>query len=309
MQEFVGKSNITVRIIADSINIQSGVRLTTFEFEYPRYIHSELMTHRVLSKNASSSRAVPLRTAIENIRNNPAWPVHFGKNQSGMQAREELSGTELVAAKGLWSRAMFAATEYAAQMADLNAHKQWAARILEPFQMMKVVVTGTDWANFLYLRNDHEAQPEFHELARLVQEAFDHNKPEFLAEREWHTPYVEQYRDSRGVLCYFDANGEELSLDDALKVSASCCAQVSYRKLDQTKEKAMEIYDKLFSGRKPHMSPTEHQATPMSPYNDGEPANWEHGITHMTKDYHLYSGNLREWIQYRQTLPRNVVQG
>jgi thymidylate synthase ThyX len=299
------KSNIKVRIIADSVSSESGIRLTTFEWEYPRFIHGEVMTHRMLSKNAASSRAVPLAKAVENVLANPAWPVHFGLNEPGMQSRQELAGTDLQAAKSIWSRAMHASTEYARALADLKAHKQWAARILEPFQMMKIVVSGTNWANFLWLRNDEEAQPEFQELARLVQEALDAHQPEMLDPGQWHTPYVGHKWIDDDTLHYIDENGDELTLDDALKISASCCAQVSYRKLDTSREKALEIYGKLFSGRKPHMSPTEHQGTPIKG-NVGE----EIGITHHSwVDDNLYSGNFCEWIQYRQTLPNNVRPG
>ena len=132
----------------------------------------------------------------------------------------------------------------------------------------------------------------------------DSHTPESLKDDQWHTPYVEHVWDGDN-LTYVDHNGDPLTLDDALKISASCCAQVSYRKLDQTKERALEIYGKLFSGRKPHMSPTEHQGTPI-PNNVGEGV----GITHHSwVDDSLYSGNFRDWIQYRQTLPLNCYRG
>ncbi len=307
--ELTGKSNIKVRVIADTaMSHEPDNRMTTFELEYPRFIHGEFMTHRMISKNAASSRAVPLKKAIENLLANPAWPVHFGKNQAGMQARQELVGDDLQAAKSIWSRAMFQANEYARSLADLEAHKQWAARIIEPFQMMKVVASGTDWANFLWLRDDEEAQPEFQELAHLIQRAFDEHEPAIVGRGEWHMPYV-YWEFIEGAQRFYDASGAELTTQDALKISASCCAQVSYRKLDTSKEKAIEIYEKLFSGRKPHMSPTEHQAMVPEEFVDCPIHSWPKGITHMTKDYSAYSGNLREWIQYRQLLPDNVYRG
>ena len=95
--------SIKVRIEKDSLG-PSGVRLTTFVLEYPRFIHSELMTHRVFSRNASSSRAIPVSKIIDNIENDIAMPVHWGKNQKGMQAREEHSEPEL--GKAIWKSAM-----------------------------------------------------------------------------------------------------------------------------------------------------------------------------------------------------------
>lgn len=87
-----------VKIISDSIS-PSGVRLTTFQLKYQRFVHSELMTHRVFSRNASSSRAIPISKMIEQVRNDPAIPVEWGKNQPGMQARENLSEDDQVKAK------------------------------------------------------------------------------------------------------------------------------------------------------------------------------------------------------------------
>src|SRR4051812_11787989 len=83
---------IKAEIIADSLN-PSGSRLTTFILEYPRFVHAELMTHRMFSKNAASSRAIPIEKMIQQVIDNPAMPVWWGKNQSGMQAKEELDDT------------------------------------------------------------------------------------------------------------------------------------------------------------------------------------------------------------------------
>ena len=87
-------SQIKAKIIADSVSAVNGKRITTFELEYPRFIHSELMTHRLFSRNAMSSRAVPIEKMIEQVRNNPAKPIHWGLNQPGMQAKKEVSGVD-----------------------------------------------------------------------------------------------------------------------------------------------------------------------------------------------------------------------
>ena len=77
-------TDITAKIIAHSVSPQ-GKEIITFELEYPRIIHSELMTHRLFSRNAASSRAIPVKTLIEMVRQDPAMPVRFGANQPGMQ--------------------------------------------------------------------------------------------------------------------------------------------------------------------------------------------------------------------------------
>lgn len=308
MIEVKGRNGIVARLIKDSISI-NGNRLSTFELEYPRIIHSEFMTHRMISKNASSSRAVPLGRAIQNILENPAFPVHWGAAQAGMQASNELTGDTLLRAQYLWGKGIEQSIALVKEFDEIGTHKQIAARWLETGQMIKVVASGTDWDNLLWLRNDDAAQPEFHELARCAQECFDKSVPELLHPGEFHLPYINTERNRSGKLIYVDPNGMSLTLEEAQKISASCAAQVSYRRLDDSKEKALEIFGKLFSGAKPHMSPTEHQGTPISDKNTAYPwtvSNWEDGITHARKDGTLCSGNFAGWIQYRQTLPQNV---
>lgn len=145
-------SNISAELIAYS-QAPNKQKIATFELEYPRFLHSELMTHRVFSRNAMSSRAVPIEKMIEQVRNYPATPIHWGKNQSGMQAKEELKGDELVEVKGEWFWAAKNVADSAEFMSELGAHKQVANRILEPFQTMKTVLTATEFENFFWLRN------------------------------------------------------------------------------------------------------------------------------------------------------------
>jgi hypothetical protein len=76
---------ITTKIIADSRSALDGSRLMTYELEYPRFIHAEVMTHRVFSRNAASSRAIPVHKMVDLVMDNPAMPIHWGKNQAGMQ--------------------------------------------------------------------------------------------------------------------------------------------------------------------------------------------------------------------------------
>ena len=54
----------TVKVIQDSVNT-SGSRLITYEIETYRYIWAEVLTHKMLNKNAQSSRAVPVNSEYE----------------------------------------------------------------------------------------------------------------------------------------------------------------------------------------------------------------------------------------------------
>ena len=259
---------LQAKIIADSSF--EGERLTTFEVEFHRFILPELNTHRVFSRNYQSSRAVPVKSLIEQVRDNPAIPVHWGKNQPGMVADKELSGLDLDSAMSRWN----GAAEDAAYHADLlnkdGAHKQIVNRLLEPFMWTRGVITATEdgFNSFFKLRCHPAAQPEIQALAYLMKDAFDASTPIELKPGEWHLPYIEWNVDCDGQ--YF--TGDDITtLEEAIKVSTSCVAQVSYRKLDDSVEKARKIYDMLnlpakglFSKNPPHFSPAEHCAMALA---------------------------------------------
>lgn len=309
-----GKEGISASIIADSTTV-SGTRLTTFEFVFPRIILAEVNTHRMLSKNAASTRAVPVDAIIAMVEESPAMMVHWGSNNPGMSSKQELKDLRLESAKLTWKAAAKSAINFVKVLTDkvgINGHKQWAGRILEPFTMTKQVISGTEWANFFWLRNHPDAQPEFAELARCANSAMSLSLPKTLRAGEWHLPYV-QFKDGY----YYTDEDAILSLEDAKKISVSACAQVSYRKLDDTLEKANKIFGMLNIGstEKPcHASPLEHQATPMAPVSYEKYINlntntftWEQGITHARRDGSLWSGNFKDWIQYRQLVPGEAV--
>lgn len=287
---------ITSKIIADSTYREA--RITTFELEYPRFIHSEFMTHRMFSRNCASSRAIPIGTVLKNIKDNPATPIHWGKNEPGMQANTEIQGNSLTSAKSLWNRAMSQSLMYAAELGNLGVHKQIVNRITEPYQHMKTVVTATEWDNWFELRNHKDAQPEIHELAFIMAIAMRNSNPVELELGQWHIPYVTRLTGSDHQH-YIDSEEKELTLEQALQISASCCAQVSYRKTDDSIDKATNVYRKLVGMNPKHSSPFEHQATPID-YEDAEV--WLPGVTHLDKEGAQWSGNFKHWIQYRQVM-------
>ena len=298
-------SQITAKIIADSYSAINGKRITTFELVYPRFIHSELMTHRLFSRNAMSSRAVPIEKMITQVENDPATPAHWGKNQSGMQAKEELNGYELDIVQALWKDAANEIAYNAKQMSAQGAHKQIVNRILEPFQLMKAVLTSTEYDNFFWLRKHEDAQPEIKELAERMYEQLEWNKllTVELDAGDWHTPYYEGG---------YWLKESETSLEDALAISSSCCAQVSYRLLDDSIEKARKVYQRLVESTPVHASPFEHCASPMR-FDIMTASNlfklggrWEKGVTHADREGSFWSGNLKSWIQYRQLIDGNV---
>lgn len=291
---------ITAKILADSLS-PGGIRMTTFEIEYPRFILAELNTHRMLSKNSASSRAIPVKTMLKHVTENPAMPVYWGKNQSGMQAKEQLDDSAIREAKYIWAKAREDAVHWATILADrIGLHKQLANRVTEPWMLMKTVISGTEWANFWWLRAHADAQPEIHQLANVMLAEYTSSIPQELEPGEWHVPYINTSRNpNSGTIVYTDNNGNSISAEEAKIISASCCAQVSYRKNDDTLEKAKKIFQQLIESQPCHASPVEHQATPMN----SNAETWEPGTTHLDSNGDLWSGNLRGWIQHRKLIP------
>lgn len=241
--------SISAKVITDSLS-PDGVRLTTVQLTYPRFIHSEVMTHRVFSRNAASSRAIPIGKMIDQVLMDPAMPVSWGKNMPGMQAKEELDPSTRAEAMAIWLNARRSAATYAEQMMNLRVHKQIVNRLLEPFQEMKTIVTATEWTNFYNLRRHPDAQPEIKALADEMWVAMENSKPVQLNYGEWHAPYC-------------DVSDRSADLNLLKKWATARCARVSYLTHDQKKPdpaKDETLHDRLLESG--HFSPFEHIATP-----------------------------------------------
>jgi hypothetical protein len=306
----IEQDGISVKIIQDSINV-SGNRMVTMELEYPRFIHSEILTHRILSKNASSSRAIPVKTLHDHIVEHPAMPVYFGKNEPGMVAKVELDQRNIDTTKAVWKSSMISAIHYSSILYDLGNHKQVANRLVEPYMTMKTLMSGTEWVNLIWLRDHPDAQPEFALLAKLIRISMENSVPVKLKPGQWHLPYVTtKLEPLSGTQTFWADKNTEIDLDQARKISASCCAQVSYRRLDDSIERANKIFDMLNLGRTDvpnHASPAEHQACAMWFDEPTLEANrWPIGYTHIDRDGNYWSGNLKGWVQYRKMIPNEA---
>lgn len=275
--------------------------VVTFLLRYPRFIHAEVMTHRLFSRNASSSRAIPVSRLIEDVMRDPAMPIHWGKNQRGMQADEELSEGVIVghmemdggdedryydAPQDAWLAARNRAVEVAKGFDRAGYHKQVVNRIIEPFTHINVVVTATNYSNFFALRRHPDAQPEIKALADAMWVALQASTPVVLQPGEWHVPFV------------LDAERANAPTDDPIKASVARCARTSYMTHDgRTPEMSedLALYDRLVGGVPLHASPAEHQASPDTMFYSG--------INTMMWAEEQRSGNFDPgWIQFRKTL-------
>jgi thymidylate synthase ThyX len=263
-------------ILADSLS-PCGARLSTLELTYARMVHSELLTHRMLSRNAASSRAIPVARLIEQVRTNPFIPSTWGSNQAGMQAGAPLSGKAAEMAETQWLAARNDAIYHAEGLAARGVHKQLVNRLLEPFQWYTAIVSATEWSNFLALRCHPDAQPEIQRIAMLVREALAASTPAPVGFGEWHLPLTPDLVHLR----------EEFGVQDIKRISAGRCARVSYltHHGERDPRADIELCDRLIASG--HLSPLEHVATPGH----------EAGAMY---------GNFRGWAQMRTAVPHEA---
>lgn len=294
--------------------------LITVQIDTPKFIVSQINTHRYLSRNYQSSRAMPVLKQMEQIKEAPFMPVYYGTAQKGMVAGEELDGWKLLAAKGTiytLSRISLLAVKC---MQKLGVSKEIANRYLEPWMVTRGIITATrkDWEAFFKLRLNYDSQPEIRVLAQCIKDGIEDSTPFELNVGEWHVPFFEYRRDDNGVLKYvcthipsfaldFDINpGEvvarkETTIRDIVRKGTAACGQVSYRTLDLSSKKTDRVYKMLnlpengvWPEEPPHFSAAEHCAMATDACSQDEYSLW--GLN--------YSGNFHttDYIQYRKML-------
>ena len=282
------------KILKDSMS-PDNVRLTTFEITYPRFVHSELMTHRIFSRNSASSRALPISKVIERVKTNPVLPVWWGKNQSGMQAYEEFNSSDQSELIERWLYARDNAVKDAEILLHRGVHKQLVNRLLEPWMWITVLVTATEWQNFFALRAHPDAQPEIRKIAEMMKELYEKNAHlcDHLKYNEWHLPLTNPL-EPKALLA------EGFTIEQIKKISAGRSARVSYLTHDGKRDPMadIELCDRLrVSG---HMSPLEHVARPMTK----KEIKLYSSKAHKLQTNKLpFCGNFCGWVQFRKEIP------
>jgi thymidylate synthase ThyX len=265
-----GHNQITAEVIADSVN-PSGDRLTTFVLQFPRIVLAEFNTHRAVSRNSASSRAIPFKKMLEKVNAAPFVPIAFQKEHTGMQGSEYMEGEELKEAVRTWLEARDKAVEGALKLSELKVTKQLSNRVLEPFLYHTVIGTATNWENFFALRAHEAAEIHISDLAYKMLGAYNSSSPKNLNYGEYHIPFGDRME-------------EGLNDEQKIKVATSRCARVSYDNFegDGSVEKDFALFDRLSTMG--HWSPFEHVAQ-VAPF-------WQKG----------QGGNLSDtWKQLRKT--------
>ena len=316
---------ISAKVIAHSRVDGDSSDLITLQLRYPRFIHAEAKTHRLiriddaeyeflqevsfmddenLSRNASSSRAIPVERMIQDVIDDPAMPVRWGANQPGMQdAGDHDALVELwqwysddenlgrLPPEKAWLRARDHAVEFARGFAKAGYHKQVVNRLLEPFGHISVVVTATEWDNFFALRCHPDADPTMRALAEAMLEAIQASTPRHIHSLEWHLPYIREEDYSEATFAFDIPQGFGRVKTTLAMISAARCARVSYLNHDGSApdiEKDLKLAQRLLESK--HMSPFEHQAqSDVRNHHSG----WENTKLH---------GNLCGWKQFRKMI-------
>ncbi len=237
------------RVVADSFY---KTRITTLEVTYPRFIHSEIMTHRDRARNAGSSRAIPNSVMLNAIITDPVIPIYWGANQKGMQTGNEIELRDRMEAERIWLDARDYCVAAAEKLSKLQVHKSLVNRLTEPWMWITVVMTATTWKNFFDQRCHPDAEIHFQKIAGMMKKSIEESKPEVLDKGEWHLPYIME---------------DEINFDlERVKLaSVARCARVSYvqhgskvRSIAKDIDLAKDLIKG--SGDMGHRSPFEHVA-------------------------------------------------
>jgi thymidylate synthase ThyX len=326
-----------VEIVLDSVS-PVGCRLTTFALTYPRFVHAELMTHRVFSRNSASSRAIPSERMRTLVKEHPALPVWWGKNQAGMQAREELelewtgpmTGVRHEAegygslgprqeVQRLWLEARDAMIGYSDRLAKLGLHKQLCNRLTETWMPITVLVSATSFANWFHLRDHKDAQPELQVIATEMHYQYLESQPQRLRQGEWHLPFIRP--DDYELSLELVVKAETMPAGQTFRELSPFEAQLTERLHDPTwrtsftpEQRAQDVLLKVSVGRCARVSYLQHDGTRdlekdvelhdrlAATANSEDPGHFspfEHVA--MALDHKKKSGNFVGWHQLRKS--------
>lgn len=284
----------SAEIIADSIS-PDGVRLTTFETEWPHAVHKDFMTH-TMPKNFESFRAQQPEKKIAQLEAGDFFmPEVFGHRTPGMgQRNEPVEGEEAIDqewARELWIKHVNDSIWTAKQMLKKGVSKQQINFVLQDLCSIRGVVTATEWDNFFGLRADaNNVRPEVGKVARMMDDLYTTCYPTSLDYGEWHLPFTKD-RDTD-------------LWDWWLQISTGRTARISYSTHRGVRDQAEDarLHDDLLKNG--HMSPTGHQATPLVLSG---PKYYKTYVPDANKTFKFngadWSGALYGWAQYRKSIP------
>ena len=318
-----GKNGIYAELVQYSSDKNNpGSEILTVNVKYGLLIHAEFLRHRQLSRGVKSNRAIPMKNIRKEVITDPYVPVWFGAAKRGMVSTQEVDYKWLARQLWLKSRYVMCGVHWVAQ--KLGAHKEWANRLLNPWQFVRETITATEWDNLFNLRLHKDAQRDIQEVVECIYQVKARSEPHPLDHGEYHAPYVDKYvlSDMMQHLegadpVVYRVEGKKVDAETAIKCSAARCARSSYDNHDGTApilSADLKLYNTLIDSDPAHASPVEHQATPMKCTTVGMSSTLADtvltkdcdGVTHIDMNGNLWSGNFKGWVQYRQTLDNHT---
>lgn len=262
-------------IVADSTNT-FGNRITTFLLTFPRFILAEFNTHRVFTRNSSSSIAIPFKKNRRSLLANPFIPLDWMRDHSGMQGSVYFKSKFIRwLLRTLWLTAMYFAVGFASILNKIGLSKQICNRIIEPWMWHTALITATEFENFFALRAHKDAEIHIQKIAFMMLELYNTSEPKQLLEAEWHIPFMDKINKPEliSVLGIEDADIDTYNqyLTAILKISTAMCARTSYTTVGKPGDSIdymnnfisdMKLHDRLAESG--HFSPFEHCAKPMN---------------------------------------------
>lgn len=342
---------IQAKVIADSIT-NDGDRITTMVVTMPRFILAEFNTHRVFSRNTSSSRAIPYTKMVKSIQDDPVVPIAWQKDHKGMQGTEYFTDAQQIEHhKTEWLNQRSWAVLSANSLALDGVTKQIINRLLEPWMWCTVIVTATEWENFFALRcpqyksegsrsfrskkdavdfineangsdvkvedyddlhwlawNKGQAEIHMMALAEAMWDEYNNSVPAKLNPGDWHIPFAGNADIKQMHELFVKGIGDADWNITRVKIATAMCARTSYTIVGEEDkfvnyENDIKLHDRLLEAK--HMSPFEHcaKAPDLTRYHE----EWPKGFTHKDMDGHMWSGNFKWWIQYRQLIEHDKV--
>ena len=334
----MNKTQIHAEIVGHSLSPQ-GDELISVLCTFPRIILAEVNTHRMLSKNTSSSRAIPFKKMVEAVQENPFIPIAWQKEHKGMQGSEYITEDVFIReAESNWLLARNKAIESAQYLnKTCQVTKQLCNRLLEPFMWTTMLITGSKegWDNFFKLRcpqykihqgtykskkealkyglsngelknwsdldwlQNNEGQAEIH-MMMLSEKIYDVIQESVPIQLKPNEWHIPMIT---------DLESSKLSIDDQIKLSVGRAANTSYTVVGDEKELTLEhaikIHDKCVE--LVHSSVFEHCARAMfnyewSRYIKGKhDGNFDFGI-----GAEGWCNNLKGFISYRYFVDNKI---
>lgn len=323
---------ISTKIVADSKNRQ-GDRLTTMLITFPRIILAELNTHRMLSKNSASSRAIPFEKMVNAVRSIGFTPIAWQKDHKGMQGTEYFTDPEMLATLDIdWNMAKIDAIERATLLHNSGVTKQYCNRMLEAYMMHTVLISGTEWENFFSLRcpqyQYQSSGPLYRSWNDLVNSIFKSGANRDVIDALENMSLIDRLKNNTGQAeihmmalaesmwdAYNASNPKELNsgewhipfedqiaddipIKDRIKLATAMAARTSYTIIGDEKiisnEKLINIHDKMAKQDPFHASPFEHCAKVMA---DEEYHNFVKGYWHMNGTVSIFDTETTGWCR------------